>query len=102
MTRTTVAADAARRLFAPRRSVLLAFGLLVGLLAVYYLQLFVGEPLPGVDATLRAINLPVELLARAVGYGAVPDALGLLVFLGYYYLLAVGLAWLGRRLLTLL
>ena len=98
MTRTTVAADAARRLLAPRRSVVAAFGLLVGLLAVYYLQLVVGEPVPGVDAVLRVVNLPVELLARTVGYGAVPDALGLIVFLTYYYLLAAGLAWVGRRL----
>ncbi|MEZ3144330.1 hypothetical protein [Halobaculum sp. MBLA0143] len=98
MARTTVVADTARRLLAPRRSVLLAFGLLVGLSTVYYLQLLVGEPLPGVDATLRVVNRPVELLARTVGYGAVPDPLGLVVFLGYYYLLAVGLAWVGRRL----
>lgn len=98
MTDTHTPAATLRDVLAPRRSVLAVAGLLVGLLAVYYVQLLVDRSVPGVDAVLRIVNVPVELLARTVGYGAVPDAVGLVVILAYYYLLAAGVAWAGRRL----
>jgi hypothetical protein len=102
VTDTHTAAATLRDVLAPRRSVLAAAGLLVGLLAVYYVQLLVDRSIPGVDALLRIVNVPVELLAQTVGYGVVPDAVGLVVLLAYYYLLAAGVAWVGRRLLATL
>ncbi|MEZ3115413.1 hypothetical protein RYH80_05710 [Halobaculum sp. MBLA0147] len=86
----------------PRPSVVAAFGVLLGLVVAHYLQFVLGRPLPGLDPLLSLVNAPVDLLARTVGYGVVPDALGLLVVLAYYYLLAVGLGWVGRRAVTFL
>jgi len=102
VTDTHAATATLRNVLAPRRSVLAVAGALVGLLAVYYAQLLVDRSVPGVDAVLRAVNVPVELLARTVGYGAVPDAVGLALLVTYYYLLAAGVAWVGRRLVATL
>ncbi len=89
--------DTLRSALRPRRSVVIAFVGLVGLLVLYYLQLVFDTPLPGLDALLAVVNAPITLLTRVIGPGVAPDAVGLLVFLAYYYLLAVVLAGVGRR-----
>ncbi|MFB6177687.1 MAG: hypothetical protein ABEI99_11190, partial [Halobaculum sp.] len=45
----------------------------------------------------RPLEVSVAVLTRWLGARTVPDAVGLVVILGYYYLLAVAVAGLIRR-----
>jgi hypothetical protein len=94
---SAVTADALRTALRPDRTVLAVFAVFLGLFVAYYFQFLLGGPIPGLDTLLAVVNAPVEMLVRWVGPGVVPDTVGLVVFLGYYYLLAVAVAWLVRR-----
>jgi hypothetical protein len=97
-----------RAAFAPRRSVLVVFGLLSLVLVQYVVRRLVfAEPraaLAPLDGLLAALHAPLyALLDPFVAPGTVGDAAALLLFAAYYYLLAVVLAaaWrAGRRALA--
>jgi hypothetical protein len=97
----TAVTETLRTVLRPRRSVLVVFAAFLALFAAYYAQFLLGGPVRGIDTLLGIVNAPISVLTRWIGPGVVPDPLGLFVFLVYYYLLAVGLAWVGRRVWTL-
>lgn len=94
---SAITADALRTAVRPDKTILAVFAAFLGLFVAYYLQFLLGSPVPGVDTLLAVVNTPINGLTRLLGPGTIPDTVGLLVFLGYYYLLAVGVAWLVRR-----
>jgi hypothetical protein len=97
-----------RAAFAPRRSVLVAFGLLSLVLLQYVgRRLVFAAPQPllaPLDDLLALLHAPLyALLDPVVAPGTVGDGAALLLFAAYYYLLAVALAaaWrAGRRTLA--